>query len=95
MKHRFVVLDRGLESNVYKIAQHLTARLENERGGEKIEVFESFPDAKEAALVIVSRYGEASKKSTRSFSTKKNPRFDSLKAQISQLTEDGVETYFL
>lgn len=95
MDYRFIVLDRGLESNVYKIPVHHTARLENERGPEKIEVFERFPDAKEAALVILSRYGEMAKKQTRSFSIRRDPRLESVKTQISQLTEDGVETYFL
>jgi hypothetical protein len=95
MEYRYVVLDRGLDSNVYKIPLHHTARLENERGPERMDVFENFHDAQKAALRIVSRYGEAARKRAHSFSVRRDPRLESVKSQISQLTEEGVETYFL
>ena len=95
MNYRFVVLDRGLESNVYKIPVHQTARLENEGALDDVRVYENLPEAKEAALMILSRYGEAAKKSVRRFSVRTDPRIESMKAQISELTEEGVATYFL
>jgi hypothetical protein len=55
MDTRFVVVDRGLDTNVHKIPAHQTARLVNEIGKEYLEIFENFADAREAALLIVSR----------------------------------------
>ena len=61
MNTRFVVVDHGLDTSVYKIPANQTARLKNEFGNEGLEVFDSFEDAKAAALLVVNRLDEASK----------------------------------
>ena len=63
MNTRFVVVDHGLNTSVYKFHAHQTARLKNEFGSEGPEVFDNFEDAKQAALLIVRRYDEVSKES--------------------------------
>ena len=93
MNTRFVVVDRGLDTNVYKIPAHQTARLVNEIGKEYLEIFENFADAREAALLIVSRYDEASRLSEWRLTFQTYPRIESLKAGISELTEDRVGTF--
>ena len=96
MTTRFVVVDHGLDTNVYKINANQTARLKNEFGNEGIELFDDLEQAKQAALAILGRYEEASKEaSRRSFSFQSDNRLDSLKRSLSDLTEDRVETFFV
>ena len=95
MDTRFVVVDQGLDSGVYKMPTNQTARLINEFGNENMEIFDTLEDAKHAVLQIVNRCEEASKRSHRDFSFRANPAVESRKAQISDLTEDQVETFFL
>ncbi len=95
MNTRFVVVDHGLDTSVYKIPSNQTARLKNEFGNEGLEVFDSFEDAKAAALLIVNRHDEASKQGPQRFSFQSDPEIDSLKSELSGLTEDRVKTFFL
>lgn len=95
MTTRFVVMDHGLETSVYKIHAHETARLKNEFGNEGLEVYDSFEAAKEAALLIVNRHDEASKQGHRRFSFQSDPQIDNLKSELSGLTEDRVQTFFV
>jgi len=95
MTTRFVVVDHGLETSVYKIHAQETARLRNEFGNEGLEVYNSFEEAKEAALLIVNRHDEASKQNNRRFSFQSDPQIDNLKSELSGLTEDRVQTFFV
>ena len=95
MNTRFVVVDHGLDTSVYKFHANQTARLKNEFGNEGLEVFDSFEDAKAAALLIVNRHDEASRQSHKQFSFQSDPQIDKLKLALSGLTEDRVESFFL
>ena len=95
MSTRFVVVDHGLDTGVYKIATHQTARLLNEFGKENIEIFDSLEAAREAALQIICRYDEARTHSRWRVSFRSNPQVESVKKEISELTVDRVETFFL
>ena len=96
MTTRFVVVDNGLETSVYKIHANQTARLRNEFSGEDLELFDDLERAKQAALAILGRHEEAEKEaSRRSFSFRSDNKFDSLKSALSGLTEDRVETFFV
>jgi hypothetical protein len=95
MNTRFVVVDHGLNTSVYKFPANQTARLKNEFGDEGLEVFDDFEDAKQAALLIVNRHDEASKQNHRRFSFQADPQIANLKSQLTGLTEDRVETFFV
>jgi hypothetical protein len=95
MSTRFVVVDHGLDTGLYRIDTHQTARLLNEFGKENIEIFDSFEAAREAALLIINRYAEAWTQSQWRFSFRANPQVESLKKEISELTADRVETFFV
>lgn len=95
MNTRFVVVDHGLDTGIYKIYAQQTARLLNEFGNEYIEIFDSLEDAKAAALAIVNRHGEAARQSQWQFSFRPDPRIETLKTAFSDLTEDRVETFFV
>lgn len=96
MTTRFVVVDHGLDTSIYKIHANQTARLRNEFGNEGIELFDDLEQAKQAALAILGRHEEASKEGgRRSFSFQSDNRFDSLKTAVSNLTEDRVVTFFV
>jgi hypothetical protein len=94
MSTRFVVVDHGLDTGIYKIHAHQTARLWNEFGNENIEIFDSLEDAKAAALVIINRYDDAAKQSQWRFSFRTDPHIAGLKVRFTELTEDRVETFF-
>lgn len=96
MTTRFVVLDHGLTTSVYKIHANQTARLKNEFGNEGIELFDDLEQAKQAALAILGRLEEVSKEANRrSFSFQSDNPFDSLKTALTALTEDRVDTFFV
>lgn len=95
MNTRFVVVDHGLNTSVYKICANQTARLNNEFGNEGLDVFDTFEDAKAAAILIFNRYDEESKQGPRRFSFQSDPQIDSLKSELSGLTEDRVPTFFV
>ena len=95
MNTRFVVVDHGLNTSVYKFHAHQTARLKNEFGNESLEVFDNFEDAKQAALLIVRGYDEESKQSHMRFSFQSDPQIERQKSELSGLTEDRVETVFV
>ena len=95
MTTRFVVVDHGLDTGVYKIAAHQTARLLNEFGKENIEIFDTLEAAREAALLIICRYDETQNQSQWRFSFRANPQVESVKKEISELTADRVETFFV
>ncbi|HEX9770811.1 MAG TPA: hypothetical protein VGA50_16690 [Kiloniellales bacterium] len=95
MSTRFVVVDQGLNTGVYRIHTHQTARLLNEFGNENIEIFDSFEDAREAALLIIGRCDEAWKQSQWRFAFRSDPQIERLKREFSELTADGVETFFV
>lgn len=92
---RFVVLDRGLDSEIYKIPAVQSARLANELWDQKFQVFDSLADAKKAAMVIVGRYDDAAQKEGRKFTEKADPRIARLHATLKDLTEDRVQPYFI
>ena len=95
MNTRFVIVDHGLDTSVYKIPANQTARLKNEFGNEGLEVFDSFEDAKAAALLVVNRHDEASKQGHQRFSFQSDSQINSLKSELSGLTEDRVKSFFL
>ena len=88
-------MDHGLNTSVYKFHAHQTARLKNQFGNEGLEVFDDFEDAKQAALLIVRGYDEASKQSHMRFSFQSDPQTERQKSELSGLTEDRVETFFV
>lgn len=94
MKYRFVLFDRGLDSNIYKIAQPQTARLRNEIGDEKHEIYEDFNEAKEAALLIIGRYDGSVRRPGQAFVSRSQEQLQQYRSKISNLTEEGVETFF-
>ena len=95
MSTRFVVVDSGLDTGIYKIPANQTARLRNEYGNEGLEVFDELEEAKRAALQIVARHDEASQQDHRRFSFQADPQIVDLKSRLSNLTEDRVEMFFL
>lgn len=95
MRTRFVVVDHGLETGIYKIFAHETARLLNEFGKENIAVFDRLDEAKDAALDIVGRHDKAARDDQWQFSFRPDPQIQRLKTAISDLTEDRVETFFV
>lgn len=95
MRTRFVVVDHGLDTGIYKIFAHETARLLNEFGKENIAVFDSLEEAKDAALEIIGRHDKAARESQWQFSFRPDPQIESLKTAVSNLTEDHVETFFV
>ncbi len=95
MNLRFVVLDRGLDSEIYKIPAVQSARLSNELWDQQFEVFDSLADAKKAAMVIVSRYDDAAQKQGSKFTEEADPRIARLHATLNNLTEDRVQPYFI
>lgn len=95
MNLRFVVLDRGLDSEIYKIPAVQSARLANELWDQKFQVFDSLADAKNAAMVIVSRYEDAAQKKESNFTEKADPRIARLHATLKDLTEDRVQLFFI
>ncbi len=100
MNWRFVVVDHGLKTTtgktgIYKILVNQTARLMNEFGRENIEIFDKLEDAKEAVLLIVKRYEEAAKQNHHQISYRPDPRIEMLRAEMSELTEDSLETFFV
>ena len=95
MTTRFVVVDHGLNTSVYKINANQTARLKNEFGNEGLEVFDTFEAAKAAAILIFDRYDEESRQGPRRFSFRSDPQIDNLKSELSGLTEDRVQTFFV
>lgn len=95
MRTRFVVVDHGLDSGIYKIFAYETARLLNEFGKENIAVFDALEEAKGAALEIIGRRDKAARDSERRFSFRPDPQIERLKAEFAVLTEDRVETFFV
>ncbi len=96
MTTRFVVVDHGLNTSVYKIPANQTARLKNEFGDEGLELFDDLETAKQAALAILGRHEAASKEADkRSFSFRSDNPFDGLKTALAELTEDRVESFFV
>ena len=95
MATRYVVVDHGLNTSVYKFSAHQTARLKNEFGNEGLEIFDDFEAAKAAALLIVTRHDEASKQSHGRFSFQSDPQVSNLKSELSGLSEDRVQLFFV
>ena len=71
-----------------------TARLVNEFPFRKVEIFESFSEAKEAALAIAGRARAAGKPKTSLFATRSTAADEELRNRLSELTEERVETYY-
>ncbi len=95
MDKRFVLVDRGLTSSIFKFPRNQKARLESELANEDHEYFDSLAEAKAAGTVIVSRYEKGTKKATGMFAAKPDPALEHLKSQLTYITEDAVEDYFL
>ena len=94
MERRFAVLDVAAKPKIYKVPVHQTARLVNEFPFQKVEIFESFSEAKEAALAIAGRGRAAGKAKTSLFATQPTAADEELRNILSDLTEDRVETYY-
>ena len=94
MEQRFVVFDEGSGPKIYKIPINRTARLVNEFPERKVEVFETFNAAKEAALAIIGRAEASAKPSITSFAPAPTARNEEARKALSELTEDRVETYY-
>ncbi len=94
MEQRFAVLDERAKPRVYKVPIHQTARLINEFPFQKVEIFETLNDAREAALALVERAKENAKPSISMYSTQPNPEDEELLKTLSELTEDRVERYY-
>ncbi len=71
-----------------------TARLVNEFPFRKVEIFESFSEAKEAALAIAGRARAAGKHKNSLFATRPTAADEELRNRLSELTEERVETYY-
>jgi hypothetical protein len=100
MNWRFVLVDHGLETGIettgiYKILRHQTARLMNEFGQENIEIFDNIEDAKEAAVLMVKRHEEAVRQNHTFFEYQPDPKIEKLKNEISELTVDRVQEFFV
>jgi hypothetical protein len=100
MTWRFVVVDHGVRTSagktgIYKILVNQTARLMNESGHENIELFDNLEDAKEAAFLIVERCQEEANQDYSRFSNRPDPSIQMLKAEMSNMTEDRVEAFFI
>ena len=95
MRARFVIVDHGLDSGIYKIFAQQTARLLNEFGEENIEIFDSLEDAKGAAFAIVKRYADEAAQSQWQFSFRPDSRVENLGALLSDLSADRVQTFFV
>jgi hypothetical protein len=95
MRTRLVVVDHGLDSGIYQIFAHETARLLNEFGRENIAVFDSLEDAKDAPLEIIARQDRAARDNQWQFSFRPDGQIERLKTEFSDLTEDCVETFFV
>ncbi|MEE8500478.1 MAG: hypothetical protein V3S27_07870 [Kiloniellales bacterium] len=94
MERRFAVLDEGAKPRIYKVPVNQTARLVNEFPFRKVEIFESFSEAKEAALAIAGRARAAGKHKNSLFATRPTAADEELRNRLSELTEERVETYY-
>ncbi len=93
MGERFVVLNKGLQSSIYKIPAIQTARLRNELQEEAFELFEDLGAAKKAGLLIIERYAEAEKKQY--LISEPDPELETRREAIEGLTESAVERFFI
>ena len=93
MTLRFAVLNEGKKPRIYKVPVNQTARLINEIPGRRVEVFETFDDAKKAALALVELARANEKPGISMFSIQPNPEEEELVRSLSKLTDDRVERY--
>ena len=94
MKLRYVVLDKGLDSEIYKFSSDRTKEVVGELFNEKIELYDNFHEARDAAFVIISRYEETARGQSRNaFSFPNASRVRAIKRELSGLTEDELEQY--
>ncbi len=94
MEQRFAVLDEGVKPRVYKVPIYQAARLINEFPFQKVEIFETLNDAREAALTLVERAEASAKPSIAMFSKSATSQNEELRRALSELTEDRVERYY-
>ena len=94
MEQRFAVLDEGVKPRVYKVPIYQVARLINEFPFQKVEIFETLNDAREAALTLVERAEASAKPSIAMFSKPATSQNEELRRALSELTEDRVERYY-
>lgn len=94
MKHRFAVLEEGSRPRIFKVPVSQSARLVNEFPDRKVEIFETLPDAKAAALALIERIRANTRPRAAMFSIKPTNEDDELRKLVSELSEDRVETYF-
>ena len=93
MKSRFVVLDRGHEPRIYKFQPDQKARLAATLWREKVEYFDDLSAAKDAAMVIIERYGQATMKTREGYSFRTAAKLKAMAKQIAELTESQIETF--
>jgi bisphosphoglycerate-independent phosphoglycerate mutase (AlkP superfamily) len=94
VKLRYVVLDRGLDSEIYKFSPDRTKEVVGELFNEKIELFDDFDEARDAAFVIISRYEKTAKGQRKNaFSFPQASRVRAIKRGLTGLTEDELEQY--
>ncbi len=101
MEYRFVLVDHGIKTGttttgIYKILRHQKARLMNEFGQENVEVFDNLRDAKEAALLTIKHHEWVERQKYHSFfPNQPDPRIKKLKDEMSELTVDRVQDFFI
>ena len=83
MAYRFFIIVRGSDPTIYKVPVCQTARLINEYPNQKFQIYESLPDAEQAALKIASRFTQLPAQ----------PANENARTATSKLTEDGVERF--
>ena len=93
MEKRYLVFDRGLDTEISRISANLTARLRNETEGQDLEIFDNLEAAKAATLAIIERYSEKLKPKSGMFSTAPKDQARDRLDQVNALTEDDIEDY--
>ncbi len=93
MVYSFFVIVEGLDPKIYKIPRQPTARLISEFPDQKFQIYETLQDAKRAALTIVDRAPKKVKAGITRLSGQPTTQIKDLRTTISELTEDGVDTY--
>jgi hypothetical protein len=95
MEYRFFIIVQGYDPKIYKVPVCQTARLINEYPDQKFQIYETLQDAKQAALVIVSRAPAKPKCSIAQLPGQPANEDEDLRTTTQKLTEDSVERFHL
>ncbi|MEM7223745.1 MAG: hypothetical protein AAF495_12240 [Pseudomonadota bacterium] len=94
MEQRFIVLNNGMNLDIFKFPASQTARIETELAlqGSAFQIYTRLDDAKAAIIGEMERNGEWEPRSTGSFSTSGKDMASNLKAQLLAKTESDLES---